>query len=141
MSARIIGVGVLAVLALVFVAFKTRTPMVVSAAEEQALIIKVPLDGTGSGNGDEIERLHGLEDKLTVAVKESGAGGVDGDEVGEGTFTIYIYGPSAEKLFAVSLPILRKFRPPTGSYVIKRYGKPGAKQDRIPVDSSDTPTK
>jgi hypothetical protein len=42
-----------------------------------------------------------------------------------------MYGPSAERLFTSVLPVLKKFRAPKGSYVVKRYGEPGARQDRI----------
>jgi len=122
-----------------------RTPSPVPAearqAEEQALIIKIPLHSGKTGNADELKRLHTLEDQLIVGIKESGAGEYDGNEIGEGVFTIYIYGPSAERLFAVVRPILKKFRPPTGSFLIKRYGKPGSKQDRVAIDGDDTPSK
>jgi hypothetical protein len=37
---------------------------------------------------------------------------------------------SWERLFTAAHPMLKKFHAPSGSYVIKRYGKPGAKQDR-----------
>jgi hypothetical protein len=117
------------------------SPRVVNAADEQALIVKIPLHSGKTGNADELKRLHALEDQLIVGIKESGAGEYDGNEIGEGVFTIYIYGPSAERLFAVVRPILRKFRPPTGSFLIKRYGKPGSKQDRVAIDGDDTSPK
>jgi len=41
------------------------------------------------------------------------------------------YGPSADRLLTVTLPVLKKFRAPAGSYLTKRYGKPGARQERI----------
>jgi hypothetical protein len=56
----------------------------------------------------------------------------------EGVFTIYIYGPSAERLFSAARPILKEFRPPA-SYLIKRYGKPGSKEDRVALDGDDAP--
>jgi hypothetical protein len=46
-----------------------------------------------------------------------------------------MYGPSAERLFASVSPVLKKFRAPKGSYVIKRYGKPGARQDRLALSN------
>jgi hypothetical protein len=124
-----------------FILWVEKSPRVVNAAEEQALIITIPLHSEKTGNADELKRLYALEDQLIVAIKESGAGEYDGNEIGEGVFTIYIYGPSAERLFAVVRPILKKFRPPTGSYLIKRYGKPGSKQDRVAIDGDDTPRK
>jgi len=116
-----------------------KRPRVVNAAEEQALIITIPLHSGKQGNADELKRLHALEDQLIVAIKDSRAGEYDGNEIGEGVFTIYIYGPSAERLFSVVRSILREFRPPAGSYTIKRYGKPGSKQDRVALDADDAP--
>jgi hypothetical protein len=112
------------------------SPDAVNAAEEQALIIKIPHPSGKADNADEDKRLFALEDQIMVAVKESGAGEYDGNEIGEGTFTMYIYGPSTERLFAVVRPILKKFHPPAGSYVIKRYGKPGSKQDKVAIDGN-----
>ena len=80
---------------------------VVSAAEEQALIITIPLHSGKMGGVEERKRLFALEDQLSAAIKESGAGEYDGNEFGEGVFTIYIYGPSAERLFSVVRPILK----------------------------------
>ncbi len=70
---------------------------------------------------------------MSAAIKRSNAGEFDGDEYGERVCVIYMYGPSAERLFTVALPILKKFQAPKGSFLIKRYGKPGAKLDRLPL--------
>jgi hypothetical protein len=135
MSAKVISCCLLLILLSMFLIFRVvKPPRVVNAAEEQALIIKIPLHSGKTGNAEELKRLHALEDQLIVAIKESGAGEYDGNEIGEGVFTIYTYGPSAERLFAVVRPILKKFRPPTGSFLIKRYGNPGSKQDRVAID-------
>jgi hypothetical protein len=107
------------------------THRTVSAAEEQALIATIKLRAGDMGSTEEHEHIAALEDQLSDAIKRSGAGEFDGDEYGGGVCTIYMYGPSAERLFTVTLPILEKFRAAAGSYVIKRYGKPGAKQDRV----------
>jgi hypothetical protein len=80
-----------------------------------------------------------LEEQLAAAIKESGAGDFDGNEFGKGVCALYMYGPSADRLFTVVQPALRKFRAPAGSYDIKRYGKPGAKQERVEIGVVDTP--
>jgi hypothetical protein len=140
MSAKVISCCLLLILLpMFFILWVEKSPRVVNAAEEQALIITIPLHSGKTGNADELKRLYALEDQLIVAMKESGAGEYDGNEIGEGVFTIYIYGPNADRLFAVVRPILKKFRPPTGSYLIKRYGKPGSKQDRVAIDGDDSP--
>ena len=121
MSAKVISCCLLQILLpMFFILWVVKSPRVVNAAEEHALIITIPLHSGKRGTADELKRLYALEDQLIVAIKESGAGEYDGNEIGEGVFTIYIYGPSAERLFAVVRPILKKFRPPVGSYLIKR---------------------
>jgi len=100
---------------------------------EQALIITIPLTNGKSGSQDEVQRLFKLEDELITAIEHSSVGEYDGNEIGEGEFTMYSYGPSANKLFDVALPILAKYRLPPGSRAIKRYGKPGAKEERVPI--------
>lgn len=105
-----------------------------NSSVEQALIVTIPFNGR-SGTNEEVERLYKLEGELIKAIEHSHVGEYDGNEIGEGTFTMYAYGPSANKLFDVALPILAKYRLPPGSRAVKRYGKPGAKEDRVPLNS------
>jgi len=63
------------------------------------------------------------------------AGEFDGDEFGKEICTLYMYGPSAERLFDATIQILRNFHPPRASYAVKRFGKPGSKQERIDLAS------
>lgn len=105
-------------------------PQPVAAAAEQAVIATIRIRSGSMGSTEERNRIFALENQLSEAIRKSSAGEFDGDEWGDGVCTIYMYGPSAERLFAVTLPILKKFGAPQGSYVVKRYGKPGAKQDR-----------
>jgi hypothetical protein len=109
--------------------WKTRA----AAGEEQALIISIKL-ASAMGTDEERQHIISMEDELATQIEKSGAGEFDGDEFGQGVCTIYSYGPSADRLFSVAQPVLRKFHPPAGSFAIKRYGKPGAKQDRIEID-------
>jgi hypothetical protein len=123
---------VLLVVLLAVVAIRLYTaPHAAVAAEEQAVILKLKLASGPMGNEEERKRITELEDQLANAIKQSSSGDFDGDEYGEGYCTIYMYGPNAERLFASVQPKLKGFRAASGSYVIKRYGKPGSKQDRI----------
>jgi len=92
MSAKAISCCLLLFLLLTFFIFRVvKCPRVVNAAEEQALIITIPLHSGKTGNAEERnKRLYALEDQLIAATKESGAGEYDGNEIGEGVFTIYI---------------------------------------------------
>ncbi len=99
---------------------------------QQALVITIPLI---DGSRNEKRRLHKLEDEVINAINRSRAGEYDGNEEGDSTFTMYAYGPSADKLFDVVQPILAKHRLPAGSEALKRYGDPGAREERIPLDN------
>jgi hypothetical protein len=110
------------------------TPPAASAAEEQALIATIRLRSGDMGSPNERARIVALENQLSDAIKNSATGDFDGDEYGDGFCTIYMYGPSADRLLSVTLPVLKKFHAPAGSYLTKRYGKPGAKQERISLE-------
>lgn len=132
MTPRPILYLLLLIVVLAFVGLRLyKTPHVVVAAEEQAVILKLKLVSGPMGSEEERKRITELEDELANAIKQSSSGDFDGDEYGEGFCTIYMYGPSAERLFTSLRPALKGFRAPSGSYAIKRYGKPGSKQDRI----------
>jgi hypothetical protein len=97
---------------------------------QQALTIIIPRT---NGGRDEMRRLHKLEEDLINAINRSRAGEYDGNEEGDATFTMYVYGPSADRLFEVVQPVLAKYRLPADSEVVKRYGKPGAREERVPL--------
>lgn len=105
-----------------------------TADEKQALMVTIRLCSGEMGDNAERERIIALEHALSDAIENSSAGELDGDEYGGGECTIYIYGPSAERLFSVAWPLLKDFRAPSGSYLIKRYGDCGTEERRIPLD-------
>jgi len=102
--------------------------------EAQELIVTIRLCSGGMGDKEERGRITALEHQLSAAIDNSSAGEFDGDEYGGGTCTMYMYGPSAERLLAVTWPILREFDAPSGSYVIKRCGSSDEDEHRIPLD-------
>jgi hypothetical protein len=101
---------------------------------EQALLVKIALSDTEFGEEKGRSKIQELEDDLITAIeKKPDTGEFAGDEFGNGVCTIYMYGPSAAQLFDVTIPILLKFQAPVGSLIMKRYGGPGEKEDRIPL--------
>ena len=130
---RIVACLVFGSILLVLCCTRFRSSRVVNAADEQAVIVNIRLTSGDMGNPEERKRIAALEEQLAAAIKKAGAGDFDGDEFGNGFCTIYMYSPSADRLFIVVQPVLKKFRAPTGSYLIKRYGKPGAKQERVEI--------
>ena len=106
----------------------------VSAPQEQALLVKIRLSDGEFGEEQERNNIHGLAQNLEKAISaQAGSGEYDGDEFGGGFCTLYMYGPSAARLFDITIPILLQFHAPSGSFVIKRYGSVGAKEEHIPL--------
>jgi hypothetical protein len=98
---------------------------------EQAVIIYLKLSNDKFGEAKEREALFRLEDELESKVAAGGAGEYDGHEFGGGYGTLYMYGSDADKLFNVVIESIRKHNPRTGSYIIKRYGGVGAKEEKV----------
>lgn len=74
----------------------------------------------------DLTKLFALEDELEKAIIAAGAGEFDGNEVavdGSDGF-LYMYGPSADKLFAVIKPILERTEFMRGAKAKLRYGPP-----------------
>lgn len=101
---------------------------------QQALIITIPLID-GRPDSQEVKNVYKMEDELIKAIERSRAGEYDGNEVSIRIFTMYAYGPSADKLFEVAQAVLAKYPLPAGSRAVKRYGQPGAKEERISLDN------
>lgn len=89
----------------------------------QAVIVYIPLSGD-SGTEDELDRLFNLECELAFEVNAADVGGYDGNEIGGGRFTIYLYGKDADGLAGLTVEVLRRWEIPADSYLIKRYGDP-----------------
>jgi hypothetical protein len=73
-----------------------------------------------------------FEDRLEQAIKASGAGEYDGNELAiDGSDgTLYMYGPDADKLFAVVKPLLQSSQLLKNVVVTLRYGAVGDKTAR-----------
>jgi hypothetical protein len=104
-----------------------------NAPAQQALIISIPLSD-GRPDSDEVQQVYKIESELTKAIERSRTGEYDGNEVLAKMFTMYVYGPSADKLFDVARPILAKYQLPSGSRAVKRFGDRGAKEERVSLD-------
>jgi hypothetical protein len=98
-------------------------------SEEEALIVSLRLAGGDFGSSEEQAEIGALAERLMDAV--ANAGQFDGSESGEGTCTLYFYGPSAEQLGHIVIPMVAAHRCEPGSYATKRYGGPGAREVRI----------
>ena len=87
---------------------------------EQAVIVHFLYGST------DLQRLHALEDRLEKAIAATKAGEFDGNEIatdGSDGF-LYMYGPDADRLFEVVMPILHSANFMEGATVRRRYGPP-----------------
>ena len=98
---------------------------------EQALLVYLKLSDDEFGDFEEREALFRLEDEIEPKVLSSGAGEHDGHEFGGGFGTLYMYGPDADKLFDVVIGSVRNHPARDGSYIVKRYGDVGAREERV----------
>ena len=105
---------------------------------EHAVIVSLVLSNEEFGEAAERDAIHALTDRMDAAIRAAGAGEFDGDEFGDGSCTLYMYGPDADRLFAAVEPLLRGSSLVTGGHAIKRYGPaadPQARQVRVDFDA------
>jgi hypothetical protein len=91
-----------------------------SPAPEQAVVVHF-----NYGSRD-LRRLFALEEKLEAAITAANAGEYDGNEIATSgkDGILYMYGPDADRLFSVILPVLKSSAFMRGAEVTKRYGPP-----------------
>lgn len=97
---------------------------------DHAVIAHFPFveDAFGSERGREI--VAELADTLRDAIEEGAVGKYDGEEFGGGRCVLYMYGPDADRLFAVVEPILRAEPLTRGGFAIKRYAAATSSDER-----------
>lgn len=89
--------------------------------DEHLVRLHIPLDGD-FGNPDQIERWNSLEDVLNEAAEASGTGSLDGNEIGGGEYTIWLYGKAGGPLADVVERAAREFVVPPGTTLFVRHG-------------------
>lgn len=97
-----------------------------SGIEEQAVLIHVPEPEDPDTFGIDL-----LEDPIIEALGSAGVGEFDGNLTGPDETVLYLYGPDADALLLVVVEALKNAPVPSGTYVMKRYGEPGAREERI----------
>ena len=109
--------------------FCALAPLNRASAAEQAVIVHFRYGST------DLHRLFAVEYKLETAIKDSKAGKYDGNEIatdGSDGF-LYMYGPSADRLFEVVMPVLKTTDFMRGAEVTRQYGPPGDKSRKVTV--------
>jgi hypothetical protein len=98
--------------------------------EEQAVVIHFNYGST------DFQPVFDLQERLDKALAAAGAGEVDGNELatsGKDGY-LYLYGPSADRVFEVALPILRTAPFMDHATVKKVYGKLGTNSRRVELE-------
>ena len=102
-----------------FLKSKLQTPTP-SLVEEQAVLIHFA--------NEDLEGSTPLQLALDELLTDSEVGMFDGNEVGNGTLVLYLYGPDAELLFRHIEPVLRADEFCRGAKAVIRWGGPNAPQ-------------
>jgi len=105
----------------------------VEAPAEHAVIVRLKLSGGEFGDETERGAIIELERRMEQAIVAANAGEFDGNEIGEGQCTLYMYGPSADALFTAIAPVLQAAPISRGATVIKRAGPPGVPEERLEI--------
>ena len=115
----------------------TGTPVEVSEMKpaktdgKQSVVIHLKLSNSKFGTKEEIAAMGALETQLQKIVADAKVGKLDGNEIGQGEYEIFIYGPDADKLFDVVKPTLNKSPLTNGATVVKQHGGEGAPEDKV----------
>lgn len=96
------------------------SPLPVETKGDHSLIVSFNRPGI------DLEALHALEEHLSRALVEAGAGEYDGNEIAiDGSdSSLFMVGPDANALFAIAEPILRESPLMQGATIRVRYGPP-----------------
>jgi len=97
--------------------------LTVGKVPEQAVIVHFQYGST------DLSRLFALQHRLEDAIAAAKAGELDGNEIAvDGSDGFYfMYGPDADRLFTVILPILNSSEFMKGAEIKRRYGPPDGK--------------
>jgi hypothetical protein len=97
---------------------------------EQAVIVHIDLANLPAEVLEQYD-LATIESELAAVIAAERLGEFDGNEVGEESATIYMYGPDAERLFAGVEKTLHSSPLCHGARAIVRSGGPGAIQREV----------
>jgi len=98
-----------------------------------AVLVCLRLSDDSFGDAADRQQIEDLEDRIARAVDREGVGEFDGNEIGRGFWQILVFGPSADRILETIEPILKDFPARPGSFVIKRYGEPEAREVRVEI--------
>jgi hypothetical protein len=95
------------------------------------LSIHLKLSDGAAGTKAERDELFTLQEHLERIALRKNVGELDGNEIGEGWFVIYLTGRNASKMYDALAGALHRFEARPGSYAMKRGGPPKFAEERI----------
>jgi hypothetical protein len=102
---------------------------------EQSVQIFFRLSDAESGTEVEREEILEFQDSLSDTLAATQTGELDGDERGDGYCRMFLYGSDADAIVSSIVRVLQKHVPLEGSYLLKRHGPPGTREDRVDIGS------
>jgi hypothetical protein len=110
---------------------RIRRAAIRAGSQEQALLLRLRLPRSEAG--DETTRIVALEEAIESALRESRAGELDGHDLRDGVWTLYLYGPDANRILESVGAVVRGARLDPSSHAIMRFGGRGAREERVPL--------
>lgn len=108
---------------------KEKTPEV-SGPDDQLVRLHIPLSDGDLGTDEERRRWDDLENLLEKTVQSEGIGDLDGNEIGGGEYTMWLYGRDSTVLANRVKSVCRQQNLPTGCRLYVRHGG---------IDDNDAP--
>lgn len=102
---------------------------------DHSVTVHLRLTDGDIGSFEDEEPIEELTCRLEAAMDASGTGELEGDEWGGGYCKLFLHGPDANSIVDAVLPDLLGFPARPGSYMVKRYGAPGAAEELIELSS------
>ena len=125
---------VIGIVALLYTAWRSlrgraRRASIRAGGSEQALLLYLRLPESQAG--DETPTIVALEEAIESALRARRAGEFEGHDLRDGVWTLYLYGPDAERIFESVAEVVRGTRLDPSSHAILRFGGRGAREERI----------
>jgi hypothetical protein len=100
---------------------------------EHTVVAYLRLSDRDEGTAQERAKLLTLEQELAKTLRQSRAGAFRREQVAGGWCLLHMHGPDADRISAVAFPVLQRVHARSGSFIVKRYGKYGAKEREDPL--------
>jgi hypothetical protein len=108
---------------------RARRAAIRAGSQEQALLLRLRLPE--SQVGDETPTIIALEESIESALRQHRTGEFDGHDLRDGVWTLYLYGPDANRIFESVEEVVRRARLDPSSHAIMRFGGRGAREERV----------